>query len=190
MYKKLFLALSATAVLFAGGIAIAADPAVDAAKVKAVYDEKIKVWVNDPVVIAAVKAQNEKNAALAQADIDGLDGKWKVDYASVIDPVLNNDLSKYLQGVVTNGAGLYSEIIVVDNKGLNVGQSAKTSDYWQGDEAKFTETFPKGKDALHTGEVEMDESSQTFQVQISATVSDGDTPIGAVTVGLNAEAVQ
>lgn len=164
--------------------------AIDNTKVMEVYESKIKSWLHDPIVINALKAQNEKHAALAQADIDKLDGQWRAEDVTLIDPVLNNALSKYLQTVVSGSEGMYSEIFVMDNKGLNVGQSAKTSDYWQGDEPKFQETFGKGVDDVHVGEVEFDESSQSYQTQLSVRISDGGTPIGAVTIGINAEILE
>lgn len=152
-----------------------------------VANEKIKPWLNNPAVIAAVKAQNEANAGLTQADIDALDLKWRGGDETLISGVLNNELSVYLQGIRDQGEGLYTEIFVMDNKGLNVGQSDKTSDYWQGDEAKWTEVYPVGADAIHISDVEEDESSQTFQMQISLPVVDGGEVIGAVTVGVNAD---
>ncbi len=164
--------------------------AMDLEQAKELYDTKISSWLNDPAVTNAINAQNEKHAALSQGDIDDLDAKWRADDATLIDPTLNNALSTYLQGVVEGGEGLYSEIIVMDNKGLNVGQSTKTSDYWQGDEAKFTETFAVGDGAMHVSEVEFDESSQTYQVQLSVTVSSNGAPIGAVTIGVDAEAIE
>lgn len=187
MFKNFLLGFMAASSLV---MAAPAAHAVDEVKVKAVYEEKIKPWLNNPVVIDAVKAQNEAHASVTQDQIDEMDAKWAADDKALVDPVLTNALSKYLEDVVAKGEGMYSEIFVVDNKGLNVGQSSKTSDYWQGDEAKFTETYPKGADAFHLGEVEFDESSQTYQVQLSVTVSDGTTPIGAVTIGLNADTVQ
>jgi hypothetical protein len=42
---------------------------------------------------------------------------------------------------------------------MNVGQSDVRSDCWQGDEAKWQQTYLKGADAIHIGEVEFDESS-------------------------------
>ncbi|MEM8755288.1 MAG: hypothetical protein AAGF90_20180, partial [Pseudomonadota bacterium] len=75
-------------------------------------------------------------------------------------------------------------------KGLNVGQSAKTSDYWQGDEAKWRETYLVGPDAIHVSDVEEDESTQTFQIQVSLPIVDGGAPIGAVTVGVDVEHLQ
>lgn len=180
--------------MLAGVTALSLAPnaanAMDMEQAKSLYETKISAWLNDASVISAIKAQNEKHAALSQEDVDALDKKWRADDATVIDPTLNNDLSTYLQGVVEGGEGLYSEIFVMDNKGLNVGQSAKTSDYWQGDEAKFTETFGKGDGAVHVSEVEFDESSQTYQVQLSFTISENGAPIGAATIGVDAEAVE
>jgi len=77
----------------------------------------------------------------------------------------------------------------MDFKGLNVGQSAVTSDYMQGDEAKWQKTYQAGADALFIDEVEFDDSTQSFQTQMSATVVDPATgeAIGAITIGVNVE---
>ena len=77
----------------------------------------------------------------------------------------------------------------MDAKGLNVGQSDVTSDYWQGDEDKWQRTYPVGPDALLIGEVEQDESTQRFQTQVSLSVVDpaDGAVIGAVTVGIDVE---
>lgn len=185
MLKKITLLAAASLLAFSSPA-----NALDEAKAKELLSSKISVWLNNPVVIDAIKAQNAAHASLSEADVIALDQKWRADDAALIDSTLNNDLSKYLIGVVEASEGLYSEIFVMDNKGLNVGQNAKTSDYWQGDEAKWQETYSVGPDAIQFGEVEFDESSQTYQVQLSTTVSDGGVPIGAVTIGLDAESIQ
>jgi len=76
---------------------------------------------------------------------------------------------------------------VMDNKGLNVGQSAQTSDFWQGDEAKWTETFGQESDDLHISDLEYDESTRSYQTQASKIIRDPETgkAIGAVTFGIN-----
>jgi hypothetical protein len=61
----------------------------------------------------------------------------------------------------------------------------KTSDYWQGDEAKWQESFKDGAGAVHAGGVEFDESSQDYLVQISVPVMDSGKAIGALTIGVN-----
>ena len=85
--------------------------------------------------------------------------------------------------------GTFTEIFVMDAKGLNVGQSDVTSDYWQGDEAKWQDTYSNGKGAVHISELEEDDSTQTLQSQVSVTVVDPDSgeAIGAVTFRVNVE---
>jgi hypothetical protein len=86
---------------------------------------------------------------------------------------------------------MYTEIFVMDGRGLNVGQSDVTPDYWQGDEAKWQKTYLEGPGAIHIGDIEMDESTQQFQAQVSVSVVDpaSGTVIGAVTVGVNVDAL-
>lgn len=77
----------------------------------------------------------------------------------------------------------------MDNKGLNVGQSDETSDYWQGDEAKFKKTFHVSLKKPFIDDIVYDGSSQRFQSQVSLTIIDpvDDKPIGAITVGIDVE---
>jgi hypothetical protein len=155
---------------------------------------KVKPWLTDTAVIAAIKAQNTANAKLSDADIQALDKKWRAEVDSssraTIDGVLNNALSKLLVEKKEKSEGAITEIFIMDAKGLNVGQSDITSDYWQGDEAKFKKSFGAGKNALFVDEVEKDESSQTLQSQASVTISDeSGTPIGAVTIGINVDSL-
>lgn len=152
-------------------------------------------WLNNSEVVSAVKAQNTKNASLSEAEIIKLDKQWRAETSASDQPlvksVLANSLSAYLVDVKDNSAGVYTEIFVMDNKGINVGQSDVTSDYWQGDEAKWQKTYPMGADAVHVGEIEFDDSSQQFQSQVSMSVVDPDNGqvIGAVTVGINVDAM-
>jgi len=147
--------------------------------------------VNNPVLQSSVKAQNDKHATLSQTSIDDLDKKWRAESAAsdkpLISNVLSNKLSKYLLQVKEESQGLFTEIFVMDNKGLNVGQSDVTSDYWQGDEAKWQKTFSVGAGAVHISDVSKDESTQEIQVQLSVAVSDvdGGAVIGAITLGIN-----
>ena len=74
-----------------------------------------------------------------------------------------------------------SEIFVMDNQGANVCMSDKTSDDWQGDEAKFQASFAGGQGAIHVGAMPFDKSSQAYIWQISVPVKEGDRVIGAIT---------
>lgn len=155
-----------------------------------------KALASDPRVVAAVEAQNRKSAGLGQPDIDRLDKQWRSETAAnsrpLIDSVLANELSQFLGKVKTDGRGLYTEIFVMDNKGLNVGQSDVTSDYWQGDEAKWQKTYGAGANAILIDDVEFDESSQSFQSQLSLPVVDSGSGevVGAITIGVNVDLLQ
>jgi hypothetical protein len=163
------------------------------AQVNEYVKAKVMSWAVDPTVIDAIKAQNAANAGLTQADIDGLDAKWKAEVEAsdkpMISATLGNALSKFLNDKKLAAGGLITEVFVMDDKGLNVGQSDATSDYWQGDEAKFKKSFGAGANAVFVDEVEKDESTQTLQSQVSVTISDpaSGAPIGAMTLGIDVE---
>jgi hypothetical protein len=150
-------------------------------------------WLGDKVVIAALKQQNEKHASLSEEEIKKLDKQWRaeVDAAQkpMIDGVLKNELSAFLAKKKSEAKGVITEIFVMDSKGLNVGQSDVTSDYWQGDEAKWQKTFQVGPEAVFFDKIEKDESTQTLQMQVSVSIKDPETGkvIGAATVGINVD---
>lgn len=104
-----------------------------------------------------------------------------------VEPAI--DLS---HGVQAGALGLFTEIFVVDANGLNVGQSAITGDYWQGDEAKFQNTFPNGPDAVFIDEAEWDEDRRIWRAQLNLSIpsEDGTRAIGAATVEVNLTELQ
>jgi hypothetical protein len=158
---------------------------------KDLVESQLRAIAGNPVVIDAVAQQNSANSALAPAEIDQLDKEWRSEVdgqdKKLITQVLANELSGYLKKVSDDADGLYTEIIVMDGKGLNVGQSNVTSDYWQGDEDKWMKTYPVGADAVFVDEVEMDESTQQLQSQVSFSIVDpaSNQVIGAITFGVN-----
>ncbi len=166
------------------------------AELKAFAEEKAKEWAKDPALVAAVKAQNEEHKTLDEAAIDALDKAWRAEVGAseqpTISSVLEKDASKRLAEIREASEGMLTEIFVMDDKGLNVAASDVTSDYFQGDEAKWQETFLKGADAIHYGDVELDDSTQTYQSQVSLTIVDPETgaAIGAITFGVNLEALE
>jgi len=150
-------------------------------------------WVSSAELIKAVNAQNVRHSVLTQEQIDTLDKQWRAEVGAssrpLIDEILNRPVSKFLAEMKKERGGQVLEIFVMDNRGLNVAQSDVTSDYWQGDEAKWKKTYSVGPDAVFVDEVELDESSQTFQAQISMSIKDPATNavIGAITVGVNVD---
>jgi hypothetical protein len=139
---------------------------------------------NDSVIIKAVKAANAERKSLSS--IQKLDAKWKgkagvVDYMQAL---MDNACGKYMRDM-QNAMPYIAEAFVMDNQGANVCMTDKTSDYWQGDEAKFKNSFNGGSGSVFVDEVEFDDSTQTYVSQVSVPVVDGDKVIGAITFGVD-----
>lgn len=184
--------------LMLGGLGLCAGPngarASDAIDPRIITDSligEIRGWLSQDVVILSVRAQNDRHDGLSQADIDSLDQRWRKERRAQEQPLiartLNNPLSLYLTQVQALALGLYCEIFVTDAKGLNVGQSSITADYWQGDEDKWLKTMPVGPDAVFIDTAEFHDATATWRAQISLTLQDPETrrPLGAATIEVN-----
>ena len=192
MYRRILTVAAVFCGLALGASTVQGEEA-HVTEVKKYVAANVVAWLNDKVVMEALIAQNAKHANLAEADILKLDKDWRaqVDAASkpLIESITKNALSAFLSTKKAESNGLLTEIFVMDDKGLNVGQSDITSDYWQGDEAKWQKTFKAGADAVFVDKVEKDESTQQLQVQVSVSIKDPETGkvIGAVTLGINVD---
>jgi hypothetical protein len=166
-----------------------APPQPDIGMLDKALIDGIRGWANTPVVHLTLEERNRKNATLDQAKIDALDKQWRAEREKsdqpLITAVLSSPLSGYLTRIQANSLGLYSELFVIDAKGLNAGQSAVTSDYWQGDEAKWQKTFPVGADAVFIDKPEFHKETGTWRAQINLTLAKAGQAIGAITVEVN-----
>lgn len=169
--------------------AVEAPPAM-----RAFVESNVMSWAHSAQVIDAVTAQNQQTAGSSEAQILEWDAAWRAQVGQgdqpLISEVMGRSLSTFLGDQVEASGGRITEIFVMDALGLNVAASDVTSDYWQGDEAKYSESFGAGSGTIFVDAVEFDESSQSYQGQISVTLTDPATgePIGAMTIGLNADA--
>lgn len=171
------------------GVAHASDAAP--AQIDDALIEQIRDITAHQTVLISIRAQNERHKALTQADIDALDKQWveqrKSDDQPLIAQVLGSPLSSYLIRKMAQSRGLFVEMFVMDNKGLNVGQSSITSDYWQGDEAKYQKTFLVGPDAVFPDKVSVEKETGHRLQQVNLTIKDpaDGKPIGAITVEID-----
>jgi hypothetical protein len=78
---------------------------------------------------------------------------------------------------------LVVEAFVMNDRGTLVCSIAETSDYWQGDEAKWQRTFVEGREAF-IEEPAFDASSGKYAIQVSVPVAEAGKRIGAVTLTL------
>ena len=178
--------LAATLAAPALAVGPLAGPASAAERVPSRYVEQVRAWTQDPTVLITLRAWNQKHADLTQAAIERMDQDWRKQTESeqkpLIAQILGAPLSSMLLRHQADSGGKLIEAFVMSRRGLNVGQSAVTSDYWQGDEAKFQESFGRGAGAVHYGEVEVKANGRRAQ-QVSLTIADPETgePIGAIT---------
>ena len=155
-------------------------------KVVDLANTKLAVLGTDPIIVNAVKDQNAKGKTLVW--IQDMDEKWKAT-AGIVDymqALIDSECGRHL-GSIRNSAAYYAEIFVMDNQGANVAMTDKTSDYWQGDEAKFKKSYNGGEGAVFVDEVEFDDSTQAYLVQVSVPVKNGDQVIGAITFGIDVD---
>jgi len=151
--------------------------------------DQVRQWSSSPVVLLSLEASNERYANLDQAAIDALDGQWKaereVEDQPLITAVLSSPLSNYLTRIQADSQGLFTAIFVMDGSGLNAGQSAITSDFWQGDEAKWQKTYQVGPDAIFIDEIEINEDTGAEIAQLNMAIAQDGKVVGAITVDVN-----
>jgi hypothetical protein len=155
--------------------------------------DHVTAWAEAPEIVDAIKAQNAANANLTQEQIDALDKAWRAEVGAAdtptIKPVITNALSDFLRQRVAASDGAIVELFVMDDKGMLVGTSAVTSDYWQGDEDKWQKSYAMGPGAVDEGAIEFDDSAQIYEGQVSITITDpaSGAAIGAMTIGLDSQ---
>ncbi len=177
--------------------AVSAGPALAAdehdARLRDIVLTKILPIVTKSIVIDSVRRQNRNFASLNLRQIVRLDKIWRDEVeragGALINEVLANPLSKYLKQVKRDNGDLFNMLYVMDNKGLNVGQSDVTPDYWQGDEGKWRKTVLTGVAKVRIGKVKPDKYTRKLQSRVTVTIIDPATKrvIGAVTIGVNME---
>jgi hypothetical protein len=185
--KRAIMLVVAGMFLVAGGTVSAGEKAPQ--KVVDLAGSTLVKMGSDPVIVQAVKQENGKGKTLDQ--IKEMDKKWMATAGidAFMKSLMDSECGKRLREI-QKSAPYYAEIFVMDNQGANVAMTDKTSDYWQGDEAKFTESYKGGAGAVHISEVKFDDSTQAYLAQVSVPVKDGEKVIGAITIGVDVEKIR
>ncbi len=173
------------ALLLVGALAwLARDPAPDPA-----IDAFLAAVARDPLVLAAVAAQNAALAGQPEPEIAALDAQWTAEAARgggpLVDAMLATPASRRLAALVA-GSGVARAAIVMDDRGRNAAVTFATTDYDQGDEAKWRETFAKSPGTRHVGGRERGQFGEAVVCWVSEGLRDPATgaAIGAVSVAV------
>jgi len=174
------------AISLGAAVAVHAQAKIDAESLDALLRVKVRtvqhMALNHLLVRAALQ-QNQQQLPLEE--IKKRDGSWRGtnELTPFKQSLQSNKSGRFLKNTVTRLSSL-NEAFLTDNQGANVAAYPATSDYWQGDERKWSASFNDGAGKVFIGELELDESTQTYAVQISAPVIDRGETIGVLIVGV------
>ena len=178
--KKVIIAISVlSSFLFAGNVL--------AKEVKDVVPEVVNAAA-DPVIVKAVMEQNAKGVLLSK--IQEIDKSWMDTTEAHKNP------TEFMKSIASNAAAkrlsklekpYMVEFILTDNQGANVAVTGMTSDYWQGDEPKFSNAFANGKGDIYIARPQKDKSTGEIISQVSVPVMSDGKAIGTLTVGVRPE---
>jgi hypothetical protein len=176
----------------AGHLAFTSSTVRTEAKIELAIEKRIpelRRWAADPTVVQTVKRANAQARSLP--DIREIDKQWQstggVD--DFMRSLMTNAGSEKLRSLRSTLPEI-AEAFVTDRRGANAAMTHKTSDYWQGDEAKFTKAIAGSRSDYHVEPVSFDESIQAYAVQIALAVYDDGNAIGVMVVTLNLEMLE
>ena len=181
-----------TLLLFMPGL-LQAESELSAEQIEDLLSVKIRFATHmafNPSIVRAVEDQNGQ--ALPLAEIKKRDEIWKSagdSLNALIREVTQNDVARYFQRRVENNSAI-DEVFLTDNQGANIAAYPPTSDYWQGDEEKWTASYNNGNGVVFIGPLEYDESTRKTQVQISAPIRSKEQTIGVLVLGVSVDYLQ
>jgi len=171
-------------------IAVAANSHED--KINRYINSNIRNWVSSTELLLAVDQQNIDHFNITPDEIDRLDQRWRKEKlrggGSLISSVMGNELSAFLRGIKAASGGIITEIFVMDNTGLNVGQTNGTGDFMQGDEDKWQKTYQVSANAIFIDAVEEEDGINISQVSLTV-AHPNSARLGAITIGINIDAL-
>lgn len=151
-------------------------PAELAPEVEAVLERHsalIAEVLRNPIIVEAIQRANIETKDLTLTEILERDQRWRVSQGvdDFVRPFLTNETARTLIEFQESHPG-FSEIFVTDVRGLNVGQTNKTTDYYQADEDWWTYAYDGGRGKASHGSIEFDESSQAEAIALYVPVRD------------------
>lgn len=150
--------------------------------------EGLKFLTKNGMLLDAIRTQNREGRSLDE--IKKIDEEWKAGKSPLIKELQETKAGSFLKNIIIQQADVYNEAFLTDIQGANVAAYPATSDYWQGDEEKFTAAFNGGEGKIFIGKVEMDESTKTNAVQISVPMEYNDETIGVLVIGVKVSVLE
>jgi len=152
--------------------------------------ETVEELAANDAVLRAVREHNARKLALDE--IRTRDREWinTNELTPFKQSIQDCEVGRYFRSLVTFQQSIYAEAFLTGNQGATIAAYPITTDYWQGDESKWTDAFHDGTGAVYVGPVEFDKSSKSNSVQIAVPVMDAGRAIGVLIVGVKLSYVQ
>lgn len=132
-------------------------------------------------LVDAVKLQNSRD--MSTGEIEKRDAFWQGEASDADRQALLSEAAvKILSEFLVKRGVVFSELILTDKRGANVAASPLSSDYWQGDEEKFFQTFSSAE--IYYGPIEHDASTDLYATQIAVPIRDNGETIGVLIAGI------
>lgn len=130
----------------------------------------------DPLIVQAVRASNATSQGLSLDEIQALDRQWQAatTLTDFMKQFLTNPCAERLMDFQDAHEG-YAEIFIADARGLVVGETNKTTDYYQADEDWWVQGYAGGRGRSFHGEIEYDESAMSEAIAVYVPVLDPET---------------
>lgn len=152
---------------------------------KTYVKEQLLPQCTNSTFVDETTSQNKQGTSLDE--IKKIDAEWQA--AEEPLPIQEEKLTNSTATEVRKFADAQKAVVeafVMDNQGAVVGENLLTSDYWQGDEAKWTNSYADGKGGVDVGKPKFDKSANANLQQVSLPIINADGKvIGAVTYGIN-----
>jgi hypothetical protein len=163
------------------------DPAANVRQTAAARVDVAKRIAADPQVVGAVVARNR--APDGPDAIARKDREWRTSPSYPLRKELTTNACATRLRELVGGDPVVVEAFVMDDRGGLVCATVETSDYWQGDEAKWQKTYGDGH-GVFVDEPALDVSTGMYAIQLSVLVSASGQKAGALTLTLKVPRTQ
>ncbi len=130
------------------------------------YAHEVYGWLLSLEALKELQTTPVKITRFDHFYIDSLEREWAKPKSSLQNSVYGSKFSKFLALEVPKRFPFVSELLIFDRSGALVAASAATTDYYQGDEMKYTQTFSKNQNQF-LDRLRFDESTGKFLVQVT-----------------------
>lgn len=160
----------------------------------ALIENEMRIWGQQPPLPEALEAHNARTEGMTASELKSLDALWRSElkkaHKSLITNVTENPAADYLRRVRDNSGGLYTEIVLIDARGLAVAMTGIAEKYNYSGE-RFWEKTVAAENALpYIGDTVFSDDTMLFQTVAVLPLVQNETITGVIYAGIDPEALE